>query len=215
MDNLTKSVHDIIDRVPSMREGLNKKIINRRALASFLIKNYMPDKDVNAIISAIRRYPVRERTEVFSNAKDIISNSTMSSKNGIVSISLTKEEASEKILPELFSVIEIEKHERLRVIQADESIKLIIDRKNLAKVKERIPENIIKEITDDLAEVIIHLDEIIWSTPGIVSVITTELSLNNINIVELMSCVPEIIIFFKEDDLMRAYNVLFNTQKHK
>ncbi|MGM5485333.1 MAG: hypothetical protein ACQEP1_05690 [Nanobdellota archaeon] len=215
MDNVTKEVYRIIDRTPSMREGMNKGIINKRALASFIVQNFMPDKEVNAVISAIRRYPVKERTEVFVNAFDIVSESTLSSKNGIVSITLNKEEAAERVLPELFSVIEVEKHQSLRVIQADESIKVIIDKKNLNKVKELIPEQSIKKIDEDLAEVIIHLDKRTWSTPGIASILTTELSLNNINIVEMMSCIPEIIIFFKEKDLMEAYNVLYGTHRQK
>ncbi len=68
----------------------------------------------------------------------------------------------------------------------------------------------IKKIDQGLAEVTIHLDERTWSTPGVVAVLTSELSMNNINIIEVMSCIPEIIIFFKEKDLMKAYNVLYD-----
>lgn len=214
MTNITQEVWKIINTDASIRRDLSRGIINMRALANYISKKANIKAPTNAIISAIRRYeeenPIRD---TFNKALDVIANSTMSSKSGIVSISLEKDEETERALPKLFSLIEVGKNQVMRIIQADESIKVIIDKKNIKKTKKIIPEHKIKKINEDLAEVTIHLDERSWSTPGIAALITSELSIHNINISEMMSCIPEIIIFFKEKDLMKAYNVLYGLCK--
>ena len=216
MDNITKAVWKYIDTDPVVRESLKRNILNKRAVAFDFIKQTKSPESVNAVISAIRRYETEEnRSEVLKKALDVIGNATISSKNGIVSFTLTKDLSTERMLPSLFSAIDVEKRERLRIIQADESVKVVFDKRNLSKVKELINIKNIIRIDDDLAEVNLHLDERTWSTPGITAVLTNELSLHGINIVEIMSCMPEIIIFFKEKDLMRAYTVLYDASKRK
>lgn len=65
------------------------------------------------------------------------------------------------------------------------------------------------KIQDDLAEINMHLHPEAVNTPGIMLVLSTELMLNSINIYEITSCVPEMLIFVEEKDLLRAYQVLF------
>ncbi|MBU0666107.1 MAG: hypothetical protein ABIC91_08455 [Nanoarchaeota archaeon] len=211
MDNITKTVWGFLDSDPILRSSLSRNVINKRALAFYIIKTLSLSAPVNAVISAIRRYQTENPlNEVFTKALEVISDSTMSSKNGIVSLTLEKDQETEKLIPKLFTVVEVGKNNVLRIIQADESIKILIDQKNLKKAKEIVPEQKIVKIEEDLAEVTIHLDERAWYTPGVVTVLSSQLSGNHINIIEIMSCIPEIIIFFKEKDLMSAYNVLYN-----
>lgn len=211
MNNITKAVWKFIDLDPTIRIGLSRGVINKRALASYIIRKSKMSGNVSAVLSAIRRYeeqsPIKD---AFDKAIDLIKTTTMSSKNGIVSLTLERSEDVETKLPKLFSVIDVEKHHVLRLIHADESLKLIIDKKNLARVKKLFPENKIQKIEENLAEVTIHMDERSWITPGVASILTSELFAHGINIQEIMSCIPEIILFFKEKDLMNAYNVLYN-----
>lgn len=216
IDNVTKEIWKYLNSDPIIKRGIARGIINKRALALYLIKEQKLKVNINAVISAIRRFEDdNPLVSYFKKSLDVISNSTMSSKNGIVSLSLEKDVETERILPKLFNIIEIGKHQVLRIIQADESVKIIIDKKNLKKAQKIIPENKIIKIDSELAEVTIHLDSRVWATPGIASVLTSELSMNNVNIVEIMSCIPEIIIFFKEKDLMQAYNILYSFSKEK
>ncbi len=45
-------------------------------------------------------------------------------------------------------------------------------------------------------------------TPGVVSIVTMELTMNGINMMEFMSCVPELIIVVHEKDGLKAYESL-------
>lgn len=211
MNNITKAVWNYIDLDPTIRIGLSRGIINQRALAQYILAKASLDSNTSAVLSAVRRYeennPLRES---FDKAMDLIKTTTMSSKNGIASITLEKSEIVETRLPKIFSVIDVAKHHVLRIIHADESIKLILDKKNLARVKKLFPETKILKIEENLAEVTVHMDERSWTTPGVASILTSELFSHGINIQEIMSCIPEIILFFKEKDLMNAYNVLYD-----
>ena len=136
-----------------------------------------------------------------------LSQRTASSHN--INIALAKGKEANKALPRIFSIINFERGETLRIVQGEESIKILIDEKNLDKMLDIIPRNIILNIQKDLAEVNMHLHPEAVKTPGIVLVLATELIMNNVNMYEIMSCVPEMLIFVEEKDLLKAYQVLF------
>jgi hypothetical protein len=46
------------------------------------------------------------------------------------------------------------------------------------------------------------------TTYGILAVIANELAINGINIMEVMSCFPEMLIFVEEKNILKAYQVL-------
>jgi aspartokinase len=46
------------------------------------------------------------------------------------------------------------------------------------------------------------------STPGILAMIANELAINTINIVEVMTCPPEMLFFVKKEDFQKASNVI-------
>ena len=141
--------------------------------------------------------------------------SAISTRSHFVNIALIKGREAQEAISELFSIINFERGEALRIVQGEESIKIIIDEKNLEKSLKVIPKKIIIKMQEDLAEINIHLHDDAVKTPGIVLVLTTELMLNNVNVHEIMSCVPEMLIFVEEKDLLKAYQVLFELVHQK
>lgn len=51
------------------------------------------------------------------------------------------------------------------------------------------------------------------TTHGILAVISTELAINGINIMEIMSCFPEMLFFVHGDDIVKAYQILYSLCK--
>jgi predicted regulator of amino acid metabolism with ACT domain len=84
----------------------------------------------------------------------------------------------------------------------------VIDEKNLDKMKSIIPKKNIPKISTGLAEIIVSMSEVADKTPGVVSEVTTELAMNGINMIEFMSCVPELIIVVDEKDALRSYDAI-------
>jgi len=208
--SVKEEVWKLIDRDPSLKLDLERRLINARALARYCSSCGVEGSE-DALISAIRRYPLDSRAKKqYDRAVDIVRRSAISSKSRVANIALRKGSDTQAILPKLFSVIDYERGETLRIVQGEESIKLLVDEKNLPRLLALIPQKLVLHVQKNLAEINLHLHDEAVKTPGIMLVITGELSRNNVNIYEIMSCVPEMLIFVDEADLMRAYGVLFD-----
>lgn len=217
MSNMTNTRNDVwkfIDSDPSIKLDIERNLINLRALARYCSEKGIEGTN-DAIISAIRRYPKGNLQAKYTTASEVVGKSAISTKSHMVNIALRKGSATQQILPSLFSCIDYERGEALRLVQGEESIKLIIDEKNSEKILKLIPKSLVLKIHHNIAEINMHLPPEAVSTPGIMLVLTGELTRNNINMTEIMSCVPEMLIFVDEKDVMKAYQVLFDLCHHK
>ena len=209
MKNTVGEVWKFLDNSPCIRRDLSRDLINARALAKYILKQKKMDATLDAVISAIRRYELNRQDDIFIIANKLISQTiNLSTRTGLAEITLLKDNEVQKLLPELFEIIQYVRGDVLRVIQADESIRLLIDEKNLEKIQDVFPSNKITKIDRDLAEINMHMHPKMRTTHGILAVISNELAINGINIMEIMSCFPEMLFFVKEEDVLKAHQVL-------
>jgi len=214
MTHLSELVRNDIQASPSIRTDLSRKIINMRALAKYIRKKHGLNDSIDAIISAIRRQQedVEDRRP-FEEPSKLVVDSTLSVKNQISSILLDKNEEVLKTIPRIFEKVEMVQHTVLRVVHAQRSVKIFLDQKLLPQVTSLFQNKHIKAVEKDLGEIIIDLNEKSWRKPGILSLLASELYLNRINILECLTCIPEIVFIVKENELMKAYEVLFRISK--
>lgn len=210
MTNIVEKVWKIIDHNPSIKREMSRGLINNRALAKYIIQEKKVDATLDAVISAIRRYKLDTYDNLFENASKIIGHTVISTKSRLANIAVIKDAEIQKLLPQLFSMIHYNRGDVLRIIQADESIKILVDEKNLEKVTKLFPEEKIIKIDKNLAEINMHLHPKAVNTPGIIAVTSNELAMNGINVMETMSCVPEMLWFVKERDVIKAYQILYS-----
>lgn len=208
MTNISHQVWKILDNSPCIKRVMSQNLVNVTALAKHLIINKKVNASLEAVSTAIRRYTFDHYEDIFSVANRIVSFGEISTKSKLANISLIKDSEVEKILPKLFSIIQFHRGDVLRIIQADEAIKILVNEKNLETVKDLFSSKKIIKIDRNLAEINMHLHPDAVKTPGIISVISTELAVNGVNVMETMSCVPEMLWFVKEKDLLNAYNVI-------
>ena len=206
-------VWKILDTSPSIQREMSRGLINHSALARYIIEEKKVDATLDAVISAIRRYKIDHYEELFNTANSIICHSAISTKSKLANISIIKDTETQKMLPKLFDLINFNRGDVLRIIQADESIKILVNEKNLEKIKKQFSKDKIIKIDDHLGEINMHLHPEAVNTPGIIAVVSNELAMNGINIMETMSCVPELLWFVKEEDLLSAYNVFYQLCK--
>ncbi|KYK28554.1 hypothetical protein AYK20_07075 [Thermoplasmatales archaeon SG8-52-1] len=209
MTNITHEVLKTLDNNPSIRRCMSQGLINTTALAKYIIKEKNIDATLDAVSSAIRRYKLDKYDEIFDVANRLVTFGEISTKSKLANIAVIKDSEVQELLPKLFSIIQFNRGDALRIIQADEAIKILVNEKNLDKVKELLPKKKIIKIDRNLAELNIHLHPEAVKTPGIIAIISNELALNNINVMEFMSCVPEMLWFVKEKDILKAHNVMF------
>ena len=209
MTNIVHNVWKMLDSSPSIRRCVSQGLINTTALARYIIEEKKVNATLDAVSSAIRRYQFDSYDDLFSTANNIVSLGSISTKSKLANISFIKDSEVEEILPKLFSVIQFHRGDVLRIIQADEAIKILVNEKNLDTVENLFPKKKIIKIDRNLAELNMHLHPEAVNTPGIISVISNELAINGVNVMEMMSCVPEMLWFVNEKDVLKAYNVLY------
>lgn len=210
MPNIVHEVWKILDDNPTIRREMNRGLINTSALARFIIKEKKIDTTLDAVISAIRRYNLERHEDIFENAYKLLGETiNISTKSNLAEISLIKDSEVQKILPKLFDIIQYIRGDVLRVTQANESLRILIDEKNMEKVTALFPKSKIINNEVDLAEINIYIHPKMQTTPGILAVISNELANNGINIVEVMTCPPEMIWVVKKSELVKASDVLF------
>lgn len=210
---MTNIVHDVwkfLDNNPSIRREMNRGLINTSALARYFINVKKIDANLDAVISAIRRCKFNQLNDIFDNAYKMLSQTVnVSTKSNLAEISLIKDDDVQQLLPKLFTLIKYVQGDVLRVSQANESIRLLIDEKNMNNVINLFPKDKILSKERGLAEINLYIHPKMQTTPGILATIANELAINEINIVEFMTCPPEMICVVKKEDLVKASNALY------
>lgn len=203
-------VSNFLDRDPSIRLNLDRRIISIRALAKYIIKKEKINQSIDSVIIAIHRYDLKNCEYIFDKAREIFSRTTtISTKSRLITISVTKDKELQEKLPLLFSIIQYNRGDVLRVIQADESIKIFIDEKNFEPIKNIFASDKILKIEKNLAEININLPIDAENVPGVLAVSAQELAMHGINVREALSCFPKLLWFVDENDLLAAYRVLY------
>ena len=216
MSNITHEVWKIIDNNPSIRRDISRGLINTSALARYIIKEKKLTASLDGVIVAIRRYEHTRHQEIFNKAQEKFSQTiNISTKSNIAEISLIKDTEVQKILPKLFNFIHYVQGDILRVTQANKSIRILIDEKNLDKAISLFQEDKIISKTENLAEINIHIHPEMQQTPGILAILANELSLNGINIIEFITCPPEMLCIVKKEDLVKASGILYQLAEGK
>ena len=209
--NINRQIWNIISRDIAVQKCIVAGIVNNRALAKYLIKEYNLSFSLDAVLSAVRRYSVEEEFE--EHAKEVdeaLSKMMVMTKNNIASIKL-KVEAFTNIANDYLTKL-ILKH-NFRMIKSKEVIKLFVNQKDLDKKLKAFDPNYIIGDIHNLCEVRIILEEEATYVRGILSRITSELTLHNVNIHDIIVGIPEILIYVEEKDLVLAQKCLMDFRK--
>ena len=215
--NVTKKIWRLLDRNPCILRNMRCGLINVRALANYLIKEEKINTTIDAVISAIRRYNFDAYKAIFNSAHKVIREPTaISTRSPLAILSVVKDAEVQKILPRLYSGIQPDQGDVLRVMQGNRSVKIVIDGHNLERVKSLFSKKDILAIDENLGEICVH--NMVPNgriTPGVLAISANELAINSINVLEIMSGSSEILWFVEERDIQRAYNVLYQLWKGK
>ena len=214
MTHIAEKVKVFLDNDFIIRKCLFRNILSLRALSRYIIKVLrLEEKNLDAVMSAIRRYKKEEKLKSDTDLKKIFSRISIKTRSNIVDICLRKNKKVLEQLNKINAIVDIEKGEVIRIIQAEESIRVILDEKNLDKFFEHFSRNECISIEKNLNEVNLHFTLEAAKTKGILSLISSSLNAEDINVIEIISCAPELLIFIKKDDLLKALNVVNNLEQ--
>lgn len=207
--NISDQVKIFLDNDFIIRKCLFRNIVSLRALSRHIIKKSgLNEKNLDAVISAIRRYKKLEKGASDEKLKKIFSRIKVTTRSNIVDIRVHKNKKSVESIIKLNSIVDIEKGEIIRVIQAEQSITIIIDEKNIDKFNNIFHKSDIISLDKHLVEINLQFTEEAQDIKGIVALVTSSLNAEGVNIVEVMSSAPELLIIVQKGDLLKALNIV-------
>ena len=211
MTSIAKEVWKAIEQDIIIRRGLEKGIISMKNLAVYLIKKRKIAATADAVVSAIRRYKEEQPLEKkYETARQrLLESSEIRITTNIVQITLEKNKETQKLLQKIFEKINYEKGEILLIMQAEQSLKVMVNQKNKDKVIDVFSKKNVVVVEENIAQINITLSDDGVRTPGIMSVLSTEVMMHGINPVEIITCVPEVLFYVKQKDVVKSYDILF------
>lgn len=214
MTNIQNEVTNFIDQDVSIRRGLSRGLLNSRALAKYIQQQLALSGTVDAVISAIRRYELREKsTEDVKKRYKLIASSKVSSRTRMTTVLFRKDISVRNALTKLYNKMDFSKGDVLRILEVTQFIKILIDQSNLPMVETLFDKKDIVGIQKRLGEISLIYDTKVIETPGVFAALSSELALNNISIRDGVMCGSEHIFVINEDELMKALQVLHGISK--
>ena len=209
MTNLTQEIWNFIDSEPSIKKELERGIVNIMALSKHIIKTKNMDCSVDAVISSLRRYVAEKKFDAnFTKVEDIIKSSRISTKTRIALIAMKREIKIIELLPNVFPLSELNRGDVMRLSEGKESIKLLVDEKNLQKIMSIFPKDKIIGVTKNLSELGIHFGPGSNEAAGVLATIMNALAVKDIKIVEAIVCLPEYMIFVDTKNILKAHEAM-------
>ena len=200
-------VRNTIERDPVVRFGLARGLVNHRALARAIQAETRTDVSFDALLSAIRRYPLRKSTEKRGQVGQMITK--LAVKNRVAVLSLRNQSETQSAIARFSEEVNYSGGETFRVVSSMDYVSVTLDTKNADVFETHIPKFIIRRKMSGLAELTIEMKAEVEDSPGALAASVGEIALNDVNIRLLTSVGPgRFIVLVIESDAMNAYQAL-------
>lgn len=206
-------LRDFFTKFPDIRAARKKGLVNRRALARYIIKaEQLEHSTLDALISALRRFDIEKQQEEDYFSK-IIADVTISTKENVVIITLKKSAKVIEKLSKVIACIDYSKGEIMKIVQGSLALKIFIDETNLKAVKDIFDEKEVVSVKKDIAEVNIIFPKEAGEHKGILSYVVSQIAIEGINITELITCTPELTVYVDEKYMFKVYETVWKMEE--
>lgn len=201
-----RQVERIIESDPTIRTGLQRGIINSRALSRYMLENCAVDSTPDAILGILRRYPVEP--ELDDERQLDLKDCNIWMRGGIGYLVVENSADVMKRVADFASTIRSTRGENFRAIVGSSSVRVIAGQEALVEFKETFRPREVISFSGELAEICLLLPSAAENLGAIATAITAQLNLNRINLVGILVCPPEDIIIVHEADATRTFEAL-------
>ncbi len=205
--NATSLVRLAIERDGVLRNALARGIVNTRAVARDIEMKANGSVSFDAVLSAIRRYsvngviqdPVKSRHSILK----------LSLRNRITVLSLKNSRELQNAILKFSSEINSASGETFRLVTNMDTASVTIDTKNIERFESFISDSQVNRKLTGLAEIVIDMPIEIERSPGVLSSIVTELSINDVVIRQFTTIGPgKMIVLVDESNATTAFDTL-------
>ena len=196
MESINQRVWHIMRADPAVMRTIQRKLLNNRALAKYLLAHHSLDTSLDSIISSIRRFPMDSYHKEETSLQRIFKDSVVSTSNNMACVTIRAAPAD--VLARLHELA----LPNLRIVSGSDQVKLLVKNALITKLT-----SIFKkvDVEEHLSEISVTVGEDAIKTKGVLATITSEIALANINIQELLVCPPQFFIYVAESDIVKAH----------
>ncbi|HLC33003.1 MAG TPA: hypothetical protein VJJ82_04200 [Candidatus Nanoarchaeia archaeon] len=196
MESINQKVWHLMRADPAITRDLQRKLINSRALAKYLLAHYTLDTSLDSVISSIRRFPMADYEEEKKVLHRVFHDSVVSTSNNMACVTIQQNPS------DVLAKINGLSLSGLRFVTGNEKIKIIIKNTLAPKITALFKKC---QVEEHLSEISVTVGEEALVTKGVMATIASEISLANINIKELLVCPPQFFIYVDEKDIVKAH----------
>jgi len=196
---------------PFIEEAIRLNIINYGGLADLLIPEI--GKELNkkvthaSVMMAIRRYSEQiNENELKYNILDEIEDINV--RSNLFEVTIYKSNESKKFLQKIQNFPDSRKGDILSVITGMHEISIIANERLEKQILNSIPKNEIKQTIRNISGITINISEEATETAGLFYIITKNLALENISIIEIISTWTETSFIVKTKDAAKTFTII-------
>ncbi len=206
MSDLRRRIEWIIETDPVIKKGLQRGIVNSRALARYVQNTEGVDSTHDAILGIIRRYEPSARE--LSDTHHFLKECEVSLRSKIAELVVKYHQETMYQISEFVSNHKTTRGERVKLVVEVGFIRVIADQRSLEDLSRTLRPGEIVGYSKDLTEITLHLPDATNATKGIVAKVTMELALNDIDLAGIVECTPGLTLVVAETDAPRTLEAL-------
>lgn len=204
-------VKKIIRDKPFIEEAIFLNIINYGGLADLIIPEIEEELGKKAthasVMMAIRRYAEQlDKKEFSRNILEYINDINV--RSNLFEVTIYKTGESKNILQKIQNLPDSRKGDFLSIITGMHEISIVSNEQLEKEIMRIIPKKEIKQTTKNISSITVNLSEEATEAPGLFYLITKNLALENISIIEIISTWTETSIIVKTRDAAKTFSVI-------
>ncbi len=206
MSQIEQNIREYLAGHPEIEKCIQHDLINRRSLARHLIKEGIAKaNEFEALIATLRRYPYKgyetSEIELFKKLK-------IQLKDNIIILDFEKDKGLVQELKKIINSTNYDKGDTLKMVLGTTSITLFLDEDKMPLISELAKIYKPRNKYLHISEISLLFPDTAIATKGILSYLTREFYLNDILISELLTASQELLIYVKEEYVLKAYEII-------
>ena len=211
MSQIEQNFRAFLSQRPEIEKCQQEGLVNRRSLARYLIRHRLAaPSQTEAVIAMLRRFPFRESQK---ENNELFQEMRIGIRDNILILDFGKNRDLIQKLQKLIVHTDYDKGDTLKIVVGSASIKVFIDQEKEGKLKDIFDLFKPKSRLRNVSEISLLFPEKALNARGILSTLTRELALNDIVITEFLTATPELLIYVREEYVLKAYEILKRFQK--
>ncbi len=211
--SISRIVEKLILDEPLLEDFLARDLINQSALARSLLSRVEHETrqkvKPQAVIMAVKRFSREAKQKIETKKmREVLSKSTINLKSGVADIAVEKTEGLFSLLEDLTRKVKTHKGEVLSVVEGQTEAAIIIEEKYVDDLIKKLPKKSVLKVERNIVDLHILCPPEFWNSPGIIYLVTKQLALAAINIIDLITTPTEFAILVRKEDAGKAFEAI-------